>query len=83
MRRRFLKGLTIYGRGGQLSHVTKNPRTNFSSAYPFGRHTKFDLWMTDGRRQAPEHGYTISGELKEETDEKNAINQVIKDHISL
>ena len=26
--------VTIYGCGGQLGHVTPNPRTNFDSPYP-------------------------------------------------
>ena len=31
---RFLKGFTIYGRGGHLGHVTQMPRTSFCSHYP-------------------------------------------------
>ena len=61
--RRFLKGFTIYGRGGHLGHVTQTPRTNFRSPIPLRFHMEFgfewpggfgeeDLWKwwtKDGR----------------------------------
>ena len=39
--RRFLKGFTIYGRGGHLGHVTSIMLINFHFLVPESFHTKF------------------------------------------
>ena len=42
---------TIYGRGGHLGHVTKIPRANFRSPYPWRLHIKFHLDRPSGFRE--------------------------------
>ena len=37
----FRKGVTIYGRGGHLGHMTQMPRTKYRSPYPRRLHIKF------------------------------------------
>ena len=37
----FRRVFTIYGRGGNLGHVTQMPRTIFCSPYPRRLHIKF------------------------------------------
>ena len=44
----FLRGFTIYGRGGHLGHVTRMPRTNFRSPYPRRLHIKFGFDLSRG-----------------------------------
>ena len=44
----FLRVFTIYGRGGQLGHVTQMPRTNFRSPYPRRLHIKFGYDRASG-----------------------------------
>ena len=39
---------TIYGRGGNLGHVTQMTRTNFRSPYPRRLHIKFGLDRASG-----------------------------------
>ena len=43
LRRRFLKGFTMYGRGGHLGHVTLTIYTNFGSPFPRRLHINFAL----------------------------------------
>ena len=40
-RRRFLKGFTIYGRGGHIGHVTSIMSSDFHNLVPESFHTKF------------------------------------------
>ena len=40
-RRRFLKGFTIYGRGGHLGHVTSIMSSDFHFLVPESLHTKY------------------------------------------
>ena len=41
LEKNFLKGCTIYGRGGHLGYVTQSPRKNFHSPIPLRLHMKF------------------------------------------
>ena len=41
MKRRVLKGFTIYGHSSHLGHVTQIPRSNFRSPAPGKLHMKF------------------------------------------
>ena len=50
-RRRFLKGFTIYGRGGYLGHVTWTIYTNFRSPFPRRVHMKFGFDWPRGFRE--------------------------------
>ena len=47
----FLRVFTIYGRGCDLGHVTKMPRTNFRSPYPRRLHIKFGFDRASGFRE--------------------------------
>ena len=40
-RKRYLKGFTIYGRGGHLGHVTCTIYINFGTPFPRRLHIKF------------------------------------------
>ena len=51
LRRRFLKVLTIYGRGGHLSHVTWTIYTSFGSPFPRRLHIKFGFDWKSGFRE--------------------------------
>ena len=67
LEKKILKVFTIYGPGGNLSHVTLSIYTNFCSLFPRRLHMKFgfdwprgfrgemfeQLWMMDGRLQMP------------------------------
>ena len=44
----FLNGLSIYGRGGHLGHVTQMLRTNLRSPYPRRFHIKFGFDRPSG-----------------------------------
>ena len=73
----FLRGFTIYWRGGLLGHVTQMSRTNFRSPYPSRLHIKFGFDRASGfgeedvcncgRRRmfvrTPDHGYPISSPM--------------------
>ena len=47
----FLKGFTIYGRGGHLGHVTQISRSNFRPRYPGMLHIKFQFDWPSGFRE--------------------------------
>ena len=44
----FLKGFTIYGRGGHLGHVTRMLRTNLHFPYPRRLHIKLGFDRASG-----------------------------------
>ena len=44
----FLRGFTIYGRGGHLGHVTQMPQTKYRSPYPRRLHIKFGFDRPSG-----------------------------------
>ena len=48
VRRRVLKGFTIYRRGGHIGHVTQMSRTKFRSSYPRKFHIKFGFHWPSG-----------------------------------
>ena len=47
----FLRVFTIYGRGGQLGHVTWEINTNFRSPFPKRLHIKFGFDWPSGFRE--------------------------------
>ena len=56
------EGITIYGRGDHLGHVTQIPRTNFSTPHPWRLNTKFGFGWRSGFGEGVLKLWTTTGD---------------------